>query len=531
MSGAQTDAMGIDFALGAALSDVPDDGVIAGRVGDRSVLAFRDGAQISVVSAKCTHYGAPLANGLIEDGVVRCPWHHACFDLRTGFALRAPAFDALDTWRVEIVGDRFFAREPQAREPARPTRRAGEPDKIVIVGGGGAGFAAAEMLRRLGFSGALTMLSADAAPPCDRPNLSKDYLAGTAPEEWIPLKGDDFYAEQAIDLKLNVDVTTIDLDKRQAFTASGEQHAFDALLLATGAEPVRLSSPGFDLPNVYTLRTLANARAIIAAAEGAQKVAVIGASFIGLEVAASLRARGLDVHVIAPDAVPMERVLGREIGAYVRTLHEEKGVRFHLKQKAERFDGRRLTLSNGRSLDADFVVLGVGVRPRTELAAAAGLAVDNGVIVDRYFETSANGVFAVGDVARYPDPRTGKLMRVEHWVAAERQGQAAAANLLGARTPFSGVPFFWSNHYGKAIRYVGHAPEWDTVDIDGSAASGDCTFLYYFERHLLAACSIGRDLENLKFEQVIERDASAVVAKLKQHAATAGLENLAAGRR
>jgi apoptosis-inducing factor 3 len=531
MSGPHEHATGPDFALGAPLSDVPDGGVLQGRVGDQSVLAFRDGAAISVVSAKCTHYGAPLAKGLIGDGGVRCPWHHACFDLRTGVALGAPAFDPLDTWRVEIAGDRFFAREPLARQPATQTRRPGEPGRITIVGGGAAGFAAAEMLRRLGFGGALTMLSADAASPCDRPNLSKDYLAGTAPEEWIPLKGDDFYAEHAIELKLNAEVTAIDLEKRETVMASGERHAFDALLLATGAEPVRLSSPGFDLPNVYTLRSLADARAIIAAAEGARAVAVIGASFIGLEVAASLRARGLDVHVVAPDATPMERVLGRQIGAYVRTLHEAHGVRFHLRQKAERFDGRRLTLSNGRSLDADFVVLGVGVRPRTDLAAAAGLAVDNGVIVDRHFETSAKGVFAAGDVARYPDPRTGKLIRVEHWVAAERQGQAVAANLLGRQTPFSGVPFFWSNHYGHAIRYVGHAPDWDAVDIDGSAASGDCTFLYYSGRRLLAACSIGRDLENLKFERMIERDSDHAVADLSERAARPGMENAAAGER
>jgi NADPH-dependent 2,4-dienoyl-CoA reductase/sulfur reductase-like enzyme/nitrite reductase/ring-hydroxylating ferredoxin subunit len=526
MSDAPEDAIGIDFALGAPLSGVPDGGVLAGRVGDRSALAFRDGRRITIVSATCTHYGAPLSQGLSGDGVVRCPWHHACFDLRTGTALRAPAFDPLDTWRVEIAGDRFFAREQQSRHSARPSRRPGDPNKIVIVGGGAAGFAAAEMLRRLGYAGALTMLSADAAPPCDRPNLSKDYLAGTAPEEWIPLKGNDFYAQHAIELRLGADVTAIDLEKRQVTTASGERHGFDALLLATGAEPVRLSAPGFDRQNVYTLRTLADARAIIAAAERAKTVAVIGASFIGLEVAASLRARGLDVHVVAPDAVPMERVLGREIGAFVHSQHEAHGVRFHLKQTAEGFDGRRLELSNGGSLEADFVVLGVGVRPRTDLAVAAGLAVDNGVIVDRYFETSAKGVFAAGDVARYPDPRTGKLIRVEHWVAAERQGQAVAANLLGAQAPFSGVPFFWSNHYGHAIRYVGHAPDWDAVDVDGSAASGNCSFFYYSGRCLLAACSIGRDLESLKVERMIERDSEGAVAALPQR--TAGQEGVTA---
>jgi NADPH-dependent 2,4-dienoyl-CoA reductase/sulfur reductase-like enzyme len=294
---------------------------------------------------------------------------------------------------------------------------------------------------------------------------------------------------------------------------------------------VRLSGSGFDLPNVLTLRSLADARAIIAAAESAKTVAVIGASFIGLEVAASLRARGLEVDVIAPDAVPMERVLGRQIGAYVRALHEAHGVRFHLRQRAEAFDGRRLALSNGRSIDVDFVVLGVGVRPRTELALSAGLAVDDGVVVDHYFETSAKGVFAAGDIARYIEPRTGEPIRVEHWVAAERQGQAVAANMLGAQTPFSGVPFFWSNHYGHSIRYVGHATDWDAVEIDGSAAEGDCNFLFYMGRRLLAVCSIGRDLESLKFERLIEQDADGAVVDRLRRAATLGRESVGAGER
>lgn len=506
MNPPRIDCPGVDFTLGALLSDIPHDGALVGRVGQEPVLVSRCEGRVFAISGKCTHYGAPLAKGLIGAGVVRCPWHHACFDLRTGVALAAPAFDALDTWKVEIEGDRFFVRNRQEALPAAPARarRPGEPGSIVIIGGGAAGFSAAEMLRRLGYGGALTMLSADNTSPCDRPNLSKDYLAGAAPEGWIPLKNDDFYKQHAIDLRLGFEATAIDTDTRQVVTASGKRFRFEALLLATGAEPVRLSTPGFDRHNVYTLRSLKDARAIIAASGRAQKAAVIGASFIGLEVAASLRARGLEVFVVAPDEVPMERVLGSGLGGYVRTLHEENGVIFRLKQTALALDGRRLSLSGGETLDVDFVVQGVGVRPRTELAGAAGIRLDRGVLVDQYLETSVKGIFAAGDIARYPDPHTGDLIRVEHWVAAERQGQAVAMSLLGVPQRFDATPFFWSKHYKHSIRYVGHAPSWDAIEIDGEPAAGDCTVRYFKGGRLVAAASLGRDIENLHVERELE---------------------------
>jgi NADPH-dependent 2,4-dienoyl-CoA reductase/sulfur reductase-like enzyme len=375
------------------------------------------------------------------------------------------------------------------------------PDRIVIVGGGAAGFAAAEMLRRRGFAGGLTMISADAAAPYDRPNLSKDYLAGTAPEEWMPLRGPEFYAAQRIDLRLNAQVTSLDTAAKAVTTASGERFSFDALLLATGAEPIRLSTPGFELPNVFTLRSMADSRAIAAAAEAAKSVAVIGGSFIGLEVAAALRHRGLTVHVVAPESVLMEKVMGRDIGAWVLALHQKHGVNFHLGETGTRFDGRRLELSGGGILEADFLVVGVGVRPRFDLATAAGLAVDKGVVVDAFLETSVRGVYAAGDIARYPDPRSGELIRVEHWVAAERQGQAAALNMMGERAPLAAVPFFWSHHYDRAIQYVGHASGGEVAETDGSIAGGHATVRFMREGRLVAAASIGQHTENLEAER------------------------------
>jgi NADPH-dependent 2,4-dienoyl-CoA reductase/sulfur reductase-like enzyme/nitrite reductase/ring-hydroxylating ferredoxin subunit len=505
MAAAQ-EAAGPDFAAGVSLADIADFTTVAGRVGEEPVLLSRRGAEFFAVGGACTHYGGNLAEGRISGDRVRCPLHHACFSLLSGEALEAPAFDALARWRVDVEDGRVFVRQRADEEPkpAGAIQARTHPGRIVIVGGGAAGFAAADMLRRRGFSGELAMLSADSAPPCDRPNLSKDYLAGTAPEEWIPLKGEDYYRERAIDLRLGVEIASIDPRARKVETAGGETVRYDALLLATGAQPIRLSGPGFDLANVYLLRSLADSRAIIAAAAEARSVAIVGASFIALEVAASLRARGLEVHVAAPEPIPMQRVLGPEIGAFVRTLHERQGVRFHLGRTAERFDGGMLHLNDSDVIAADFVVLGVGVRPNVRLAEQAGLAVGNGVVVDDRFRTSAPDVFAAGDVANYPDPRLGERIRVEHWVAAERQGQVAALNMLGEEKRFGAAPFFWSVHYDHSIRYVGHAPSWDAVEIDGSVDAADFTARYLRDGRLLAAASLGRDRESLDLHAEME---------------------------
>ncbi len=496
---------GPDFSEGVGLADLPRRGMLAGRVGEEAVLLFRSEDAWSAVGATCTHYGGPLAEGLVVGETVRCPWHHACFDLRTGAAIKAPAFDPLTRWKVEMEGGRLFVRSKLEPAAGDQDISPSEIQKIVIIGGGAAGFAAADMLRRLAYRGALTMLSEDISPPCDRPNLSKDYLAGNAPEEWIPLKGEDYYRDKGIDLRLGTTVDAIDVSERTVSTRDGEAFGFDKLLLATGAEPVRLPMPCFDAANVHTLRTLADARAIIAGAKGAARAAVIGASFIGLEAAAALRARGLEVHVVAPEAVPMAKILGAEIGSFVRRLHEKEGVAFHLGRTAQGFDGHVLTLDDGSTLPVDILIVGIGVKPRTDLASAAGLAVDDGVLVDQYLETTIEGIYAAGDIASYPRPGAEARVRVEHWVAAERQGQAAAANMLGRKTPFTDVPFFWSRHYDTSILYVGEARQWDERRIDGALFDGDCTVRYYEKGVMRAAASIGRALENLEEELRLEQ--------------------------
>ena len=506
MAEEQAPPAGPDLAQGIARKDFTGE-TLLGHVGDQDVLLVRSGSEIFAIDAHCSHYHGPLVEGVVVGDSIRCPWHHACFDLRTGEAARAPALTPLAVWLVEHEGDRIFVR--QKREQPKPRSRGSveAPGQIVIVGGGAAGFAAAEMLNRQGFRGKIVMLSDDAAPPVDRPNLSKDYLAGSAPADWLPLRPDSFYAEAGIDLRLNAEVTSVDIKARNVIVAGGGTISYDRLLLATGAEPVRLPIPGANQPHVHTLRTLADCRTIIGAVSGVRRAIVIGASFIGLEAAAALRARDLEVHVVAPEQRPMERVLGPDMGDFVRALHEEHGVIFHLGDTVAAIDGKRATLKSGDLLEADVVVVGVGVRPRLGLAEQAGIKIDRGVAVNAFLETSVAGIYAAGDIARWPDSHSQENIRVEHWVVAERQGQTAARNMLGQRETFDAVPFFWSQHYDVPINYVGHAEQWDEITIDGNIAARDCLLRYKSRGRVLAVASIYRDLANLQAELAMEQEA------------------------
>ena len=488
-----------DLSVGMPFAELKDGVPVAGRIGDDDVILTRQGEEIFCVGAQCTHWHGILADGLVVDDTVRCPLHHACFSLRTGEALTAPALDPLQCWRVERVGDRVFIREK--REPApRQRADAGAANKIVIVGGGAAGLAAAEMLRREGYQGELTLLSADADPPVDRPNLSKDFLAGTAPPDWMVLRPEDFYRANDIKLLLNTRVTALDTERRVVTTGDG-QHVYDSLLIATGADPVRLEIPG--ARDVCYLRSFDDSRAIVARAANAKRVLVIGSSFIGLEVAASLRGRGIDVHVMVRDGVPLEKVLGSEAGRFVQSLHEAHGVVFH-GGTVTRVDGRRAFLSDGTALEFDFIVVGAGVKPSIALAEQAGLERDRGILVDRYLQTSAPRVYAAGDVARWPDPHSGERIRIEHWVVAQRQGQVAARNMLGQRQIFAAVPFFWSQHFDVTVSYVGHAESWERIEIDGVLAARDCAIRYLRGDRVLAVATIGRDVESLRAEVMLE---------------------------
>jgi NADPH-dependent 2,4-dienoyl-CoA reductase/sulfur reductase-like enzyme/nitrite reductase/ring-hydroxylating ferredoxin subunit len=507
MAQERSPSSGPDLTQGVTLAEFLD-GKLAGHVGDQEVLLVHSGTEIFAVAAYCSHYHGPLAEGLVVGDSIRCPWHHACFDLRSGEAVRAPAINSLACWQVEQRNGRVFVHEKREQREPSGKALASAPDRIVIVGGGAAGFAAAEMLRRREFRGSIVMLSSDAAAPVDRPNLSKDYLAGSAPEDWMPLRPDSFYSETGIELRLNSEVIGIDIKARHVVTAGGGKVAYDRLLLATGAEPVRLPIPGADQPHIHTLRSLADCRAIINAATRARRVLVIGASFIGLEVAAALRARKIEVHVVVPKRRPMDRVLGPEIGDFVRALHEEHGVVFHLEDTVVGIEGQRATLKSGGVIEAGLVVVGIGVRPRMALAEQAGLALDRGILLNAFLETSVPDIYAAGDIARWPDPHSDETIRVEHWVVAQRQGQTAALNMLGQRARFDSVPFFWSQHYDVPINYVGHAEQWDEIVIDGDITAKDCLLKYKRKGRLLAVASIFRDLASLQAEVKMEREST-----------------------
>ena len=497
-----------DLELGIAASEFDGRPKLVGRVGTEQVLVVKSGNEYFAVSALCTHYHGPLVEGLLVDGTIRCPWHHACFDLKTGAVKRGPALDPLERWQVDQQDGRIFVRRQLPHTGNAPYSADMQPESIVIVGTGAAGLAAALTLRRSGYQHRLTMVTGEPDAPYDRPNLSKDYLAGTAPEEWLPLRSNDFYRDHGIELALGAAAVKLDPQQSKLTLHGGRELSFDRLLLATGAAPVRLQIAGAEPDRVFYLRSVADCRAIIAATASAKRIAILGSSFIALEVAASLRTRGLEVHVVGRDSVLMRRVLGERVGALLRTVHESRGVVFHLGKTIARIDKQSVSLDDGTTLNADFVVVGAGVRPVDDLARAASLATNNGVAVDEYLMTSADGIYAAGDIASWPDKRSGERMRVEHWVVAQRLGETAARNILGARERFTAVPFFWTQQFDVTINYVGHASSWDNMRVDGDIEQRDCAIRYERGGRLLAAATISRDMASLLAELELERAAA-----------------------
>jgi NADPH-dependent 2,4-dienoyl-CoA reductase/sulfur reductase-like enzyme/nitrite reductase/ring-hydroxylating ferredoxin subunit len=518
MAEASSELEGPDFEKGYETERVRDGEMLLGHAFGEPVLVARRGEELFAIGATCTHYGGPLAKGLMVDCTVHCPWHHARFDLRTGEAIAAPALNDVACYKIEKRGERFLVTGKIDKKPERKPKS--PPASVVIVGAGAAGGAAAEMLRREGYDGPVTLIGADESLPYDRPNLSKDYLAGNAPEEWIPLRPPEFYREQKIDAFANTSVTSVDPKAKKVTLSDGRSLGYGALLLATGAEPVPLTIPGADLPHVFYLRTLADSRRIIERAKTAKHAVVIGASFIGLEVAWSLRERKMEVAVVGRHSVPLGKVLGTEIGNLVRETHETHGVKFHLGRTPVKFQVASASppisnrqdadstvtvqLDDGTKLDCDLVVVGIGVRPNTRLAEQAGIATDNGVLVNEFLETNIPGIFAAGDIARWPHPRAGRI-RVEHWVVAQRQGQTAARNILGAREPFTTTPFFWSNHFDLHIHYVGHGSDRDAASVHGDLKTKEASVIFRSNDKLSAVASVGRDRENLKAEVALER--------------------------
>lgn len=505
---------GPDLSAGVPVASIVEGKPLLGHVDGEQVVVVRKGDQFFAIGATCTHQGGPLADGVVVGDTVRCPWHHASFCLRNGQALRAPALGDVASYPVEQRGSSIHVGSataaPGFASSAAPTTGS-VPASVLIVGGGAAGQAAAEQLRRDGYGGPITMLSADSAAPYDRTNLSKYYLAGNSPASDLPLRPAEFYGQRHIDLRLGTRVSRIDPAKRQVVLDSGESLEYGALLLATGATPVKLDIPGADRTSVHYLRTRDDCDALIAAAGAGKRAVVIGASFIGLEVASSLRKRGVQVQVVGRETVLMQRVLGEQVGHFLQRMHEKNEVVFHLGTSPTAIDDSGVRLDNGKVLPADFVVIGVGVRPATALAEQAGLKMDRGVAVDPYLATSQPGIYAAGDIARWPDRLSGAPIRVEHWVVAMRMGQCAARNMLGKREAFDMVPFFWTEQVDFGLGYVGHAENFDEIEIDGDLQARKCRILYKRNGTKLAVGVVHEDhaglLEEVEFERRIAAQA------------------------
>jgi NADPH-dependent 2,4-dienoyl-CoA reductase/sulfur reductase-like enzyme/nitrite reductase/ring-hydroxylating ferredoxin subunit len=495
---------------GIAVGDIGSEIPAVGHVDGEPVILLRTKAGLRAVGGRCSHYGGPLGDGLSDGEQIHCPWHHAIFDLATGEAVGAPALNPIPVYQTNERDGRVYVSGPidSKKEVRTP---ASSPESVVIIGAGAAGATAAETLRRYGYMGSITLIGDEA--PVDRPNLSKDYLAGTAPEEWMPLRGADFYEKNDIALISDALVVGFDSAGQRVELEDGRQLSYGALLLAPGAEPQRLSITGADLPHVHYLRSFEDSRRIIGQLDGAKNAVIVGAGFIGLEVAASLRHRGLEVAVAEPDEVPLARAVGETLGRFALELHQKHGVVFHLGRTVAEIREQDVVLDDGTTLPADLVVVGIGVIPRVDLAEQAGLEVDDGIVVDDRLRTSDPHVWAAGDAARYPDPRAG-MVRIEHWVVAQRQGQAAARNMLGHDLAFDDPPFFWSQHYDVPINMIGTAQGFDEEVVVGNATERDVLVGYRKGGVIRALASIYRDRESLRAEQALASDDQAALAKL-----------------
>jgi 3-phenylpropionate/trans-cinnamate dioxygenase ferredoxin reductase component len=366
---------------------------------------------------------------------------------------------------------------------------------FVIVGASLAGAKAAETLRAEGFDGRVVMIGAEAERPYERPPLSKDYLRGEVGREKVYVHDEDFYAANQIELRVGRTVVRVDDSIGEVALDDGKRVRYDRLLLATGAEPRRLSIPGEALDGVLYLRDVADSDVLRERLDRGGSIVVIGAGWIGAEVAASARQRSLDVTVIAPVAVPLERVLGAEVGSIYRDIHTDHGVRMLMGTGVAALEGstavERVRTSDGRTLDCDFVVVGVGVQPRAELAAQAGLPVDDGILVDEHLQTSMPRVFAAGDVAMAEHPFYGRRIRVEHWANALHQGPVAARNMLGRREPYDRVPYFFSDQYDVGMEYAGFAPTWERVVFRGDPASREFIAFWLVHDRVVAGMNVG----------------------------------------
>ena len=474
------------------------DGAMRGvEIGGRKVLLARVAGRCHAVGGTCPHAGAPLAEGVLRGGTVICPWHKAAFDVTTGARLEPPALDRLPAFTVREADGQVLVTLDDAPDRVDPAPVAAGADRrcMAIVGSGAAGATAAQTLREAGFGGRVVMIGREDRLPYDRTVLSKYALSGEPGAEKTPLQDAAFYERHRIERR-HAEVTSLDAAARRIGFADGTSLAYDAALLASGAEPRPLDVPGRALAGVFLLRAAADAEAIVAAAAGARRAVVVGGGFIAMEAAASLRERGLEVTVVIPQPVPFERVLGAAIGGALQRLHERQGVTFRLGREVAEIEGegtvRGVKLDDGAVLPADLVVAGLGVTPATGLLQGVPRREDGGVTVDATLRL-ADGLYAAGDIAAFPLQGDGEPVRVEHWRVAEQHGRVAALNMLGQGVAYDAVPVFWTIQYKQRLDYVGHAETWDEVVVDGDLEAPDFLAFFVVARQVKAIAGWKRD--------------------------------------
>jgi NADPH-dependent 2,4-dienoyl-CoA reductase/sulfur reductase-like enzyme/nitrite reductase/ring-hydroxylating ferredoxin subunit len=508
----------------ARINDLQDGEMREVVVGKTKVLLVRLQGKFYAIGGECTHYGGPLAEGALSGHRVTCPWHQAVFDVMNGGLLEPPALDAEPCYTVRVEGDDVFVKVP--KKPANRCASAmvrrdpADARTFVILGAGAAGNAAAETLRQDGFTGRIVMITQELRLPYDRPNLSKGYLSGDAGPEALPWRTPEFYRDHDIEVLMGQRVDRVEVPLTTLTFADGRSLKYDALLLATGGVPRRLEIPGSQWPNVFTLRSADDADAIIGAALPGGRVVVIGTGFIGMEAAAALTKRGLAVTVVGHGSIPLMRQLGPEIGGMLQQAHEEHGVAFRLGRKPVRLEGygrvQAVVLDDGEALPADLVVVGLGVKPATDILRGVLLNPDGSVSTDRHLRVS-EGLYAAGDVARFPDWRTGDAIRIEHWRLAEQHGRIAAHNMAGRRVEFAGIPFFWSEQFDLTLQYVGHAESWDELIVHGDLAGRNFLGFYVKDNRVMAAAGLQRDRQLAAMAELMRLDQAPAPEELRRN--------------
>ena len=488
--------------------------------GETKILLAKVDDNFYAVGAVCPHYKAPLIKGALCGTKLYCPWHHSVFDITDGTLLQPPAIDDLPHYKIRIQNDDIFIQLPEEKKEDNNKTSVANEKTFVILGGGAAGLMAAETLRSKGFGGQLILITKENEAPYDRTALSKKFMSGKQKAEELPLRKDDFFERNNIELEKNKTVTAVHASKKTIQFTDGSSQHYDAILIATGSEAKKLNVQGSHLPNVFTLRSAEDAKRILTEAKKATKVCIIGASFIGMETAASLKTLQLDVTVLAKE-MPFEEKFGKEIGEVFYKMHTEKGVVIKTGAEVKKIEGdnkaEAVILKSGERIETELVIVGIGVHPETDFLQGVTLnEKDRSVMVDEYLQ-AADNVFAAGDIARFPNVKSSETIRIEHWRLAQQHGRMAALNMLGEKhSVHEIVPFFWTNQFDKRLSYVGHAESWDRIEFDGDIQQQKFLAFYIKDDNVLAVASMNQDEDSDRIEDMMLNKKTLSVAELKQ---------------